>query len=159
METEILKLLHKTTIPLNYKRSNMSGYKYTGNDGRRYGHGIRSVTLGLVRDYLTGGKRISNFTLDNQELYDLLVSYGKSITDIPFKSICINKNTIAEPHVDRNNSGVSCIVAIGEFIGGDLVYGTQRVNIHNNPIEFDGSKIEHYSLPFYGTRYSLIYFQ
>jgi len=159
METEIEKYFHKLKIPLNYKRSNMSGYRYTGNDNRRYGHGIQSITLGLVRDYLTGGKRISNFTLENPELYNLLCEYGRTITDIPFKSICINKNTVAQPHRDRNNSGVSCIVALGDFTGGELVYGNAVVNIHKNPIHFDGSKIEHYSLPFEGTRYSIIYFQ
>jgi hypothetical protein len=159
METEIEELLHKTTIPLNYKRSNMSGYRYTGNDGRRYGYGIRSVTLGEVRDYQTGKKRISNFTKNNLELYNLLCEYGASITDIPFKSICINKNTIAEPHKDRNNKGVSCIVGLGDYTGGELVYGETKVNIHKNPIHFDGSKIEHYSLPFDGTRYTLIFFQ
>jgi len=159
METEIEELLHKTTIPLNYKRSNMSGYRYTGNDGRRYGYGIRSVTLGEVRDYQTGKKRISNFTKNNLELFEKLCIYGASITDIPFKSICINKNTIAEPHKDRNNKGVSCIVGLGDYTGGELVYGETKVNIHKNPIHFDGSKIEHYSLPFDGTRYTLIFFQ
>jgi hypothetical protein len=159
MESRIEELLHNTPIPLNYKRSNMSGYKYTGKDNRRYGYGIRSATLGEVRNYLTGGKMISNFTKHNLELYDLLCQYGQSITTIPFKSICINKNTIAEPHVDRNNRGVSCIVGLGDYTGGELVYGAEKVNIHKNPIEFDGSKILHYSLPFEGTRYSIIYFQ
>jgi hypothetical protein len=159
METQIEELLHKTIIPLNYKRSNMSGYRYTGNDKRRYGFGIRSVTLGEVRDYNTGGKRVSNFTKNNLKLYNLIVEYGKTITDIPFKSICINKNTVAEPHLDRNNKGVSCIVGLGDYSGGELVYGTEKVNIHKNPIHFDGSKILHYSLPFDGTRYSLIFFQ
>lgn len=165
METEIEELLHKTIVPLNYKRSNMSGYRYTGADQRRYGYGIRSVTLGEVRDYNTGGKRVSNFTKNNLKLYNLLCEYGKTITDIPFKSICINKNTIAEPHLDRNNKGVSCIVGLGDYSGGELVIkgnadcDIQKVNIHKNPIHFDGSKILHYSLPFEGTRYSLIFFQ
>jgi hypothetical protein len=159
MESKIEELLHTTTIPLNYKRSNMSGYRYTGNDKRRYGNGIRSATLGEVRDYSTGGKRISNFTKNNLKLYNLLCEYGSTITDIPFKSICINKNTIAEPHVDRNNRGVSCIVGLGDYAHGELVYGEIKVNIHKNPIEFDGSKVIHYSLPFEGTRYSIIYFQ
>ena len=165
MESKIEELLHTTTIPLNYKRSNMSGYRYTGNDKRRYGNGIRSATLGEVRDYSTGGKRISNFTKNNIELYNLLCEYGSTITDIPFKSICINKNTIAEPHVDRNNRGVSCIVGLGDYTGGELVLkgnadcDDSKVSIHKNPIEFDGSKIIHYSLPFEGTRYSIIYFQ
>jgi len=159
MEKQIEELLHKTTIPLNYKRANMSGYRYTGNDKRRYGHGIRSATLGDIRDYQTGKKRISNFTKNNPELYELLKVYGETITTIPFKSICINKNTIAEPHTDRNNSGESCIVGLGDYTGGQLVYGNEVVSIHKNPIHFDGSKIQHYSLPFEGTRYSIIYFQ
>ena len=159
MENKILELFHKTKFPLNYKRSNMSGLTYIGNDKRRYGNPIRSATMGLVRDWKTGGKRISNFTNDNFELYLLLCEFGKSITTIPFKSICINKNTIAEPHTDRNNSGVSCIIGLGDYKYGELVYGNEIVNIHNNPIEFDGSKIVHSSLAFEGTRYSIIYFQ
>jgi hypothetical protein len=158
METLILELLHKITIPLNYKRSNMSGYKYTGNDNRRYGYGIRSVTMGEVRDYKNGKKRISNFTIKNPELYGLLCEFGKSITSILFKSICINYNTVAEPHTDRNNSGVSCIVGLGDYTGGEICLGSEKINIYKNPIEFDGSKIEHYSLPFEGERYSIIYF-
>jgi len=158
MEDKILELLHNTVIPLNYKRSNMSGYKYTGADNRRYGYGIRSVTMGLVRNYMTGTKQVSKFTYCNPELYELLCEYGRSITSINFKSICINHNTVAEPHTDRNNSSVSCIVGLGDYTGGELVYGDQTVNIHKNPIEFDGSKIQHYSLPFEGNRYSIIYF-
>jgi hypothetical protein len=159
MENKILELLHTVTIPLNYKRSNMSGYRYTGPCGRKYGFGIRSVTLGEIRCYKTGKKVISKFTKHNPELYELLCEYGKTITELPFKSICINENTVAEPHIDRNNSGVSCIVGLGDYTGGELVYGETTVNIHRNPIEFDGSKIIHYSLPFEGTRYSLIFFQ
>ena len=159
MEEQIVKLLNEVIIPMNYKRSNMSGYRYTGADKRRYGYGIRSVTLGEVRDYNTGGKMISKFTKHNQELYNLLCEYGKTITTIPFKSICINKNTIAHPHLDKNNKGVSCIIGLGDYTGGELVYGDTKVSIHNNPIHFDGSKILHYSLPFEGTRYSIIYFQ
>jgi len=159
MDSILIKELHKIIIPLNYKRSNMSGYKYTGNDGRRYGFGIRSVTLGEVRNWNTGGKRISNFTINNPELYSLLCEYRKSITTIPFKSICVNHNTISESHTDRNNSGVSCIVGLGDYTGGELICENTKVNIHNNPIEFDGSKIKHSSLPFTGERYSIIYFQ
>lgn len=136
----------------------MSGYKYTGADNRRYGFPMRSVTMGIVRDWITGTQQISKFTHCNEELYNLLCEYGKTITKIPFKSICINHNTIAEPHTDRNNTGVSCIVGLGDYSGGELVYGDITVNIHNNPIEFDGSKIMHYSLPFTGERYSIIFF-
>jgi hypothetical protein len=137
----------------------MSGYTYTGADNRRYGYGIRSVCLGLIRDWKTGNKIISKFTNENMELFNLLTEYGKSITSVPFKTICINFNTIAEKHLDKNNAGISCIVGLGDYTGGELVYGETIVNIHENPVHFDGSKIIHYSLPFVGTRYSVIFFQ
>jgi len=159
MESKILEMLESLSIPFNYKRPNMSGYKYTGTDKRRYGYGIRSVCLGEIRNWRTGKKIQSNFTKENPELYFLLCEYGRSITTIPFKTICINKNTVAEKHLDKNNAGVSCIIGLGNYSGGELVYGTSIVNIHENPIEFDGSKIYHYSLPFVGTRYSIIFFQ
>jgi hypothetical protein len=160
----IYAVLKDTTIPLNYKRPNMSGLRYKGTDGRNYGYGIRSVTMGVVRDWKTDGTMISTFTTSNPELWELLCDYGKLITKIPFNSICINKNTIAEPHIDGNNAGISCIVGIGNYTGGELVvvdqYGHHNViDIHNNPYEFDGSKLIHYSLPFEKDRFSIIYFK
>ena len=163
MEDLIFEILSSITIPKNYKRPNMSGLKRIGTDGRNYGNPIRSITMGLVRDWKSGGSVISTFTECNIELWDLLCEYGKLITDIPFNSICINHNTIAEPHVDGNNVGESCIVGIGNYIGGELVVvmdnGEHKINIHNRPYTFDGSKYLHYSLPFEGERYSLIYFK
>ena len=158
VELIVLEALEQISIPNNYKRPNMSGWKYTGADNRRYGYPVRSVTMGLVRDWKTGLKTISTFTNYNKELWELLVEYGKSITKLPFQSICINKDTISQPHYDKNNKGTSCIVALGNFTGGELVVEHKVVDIHNKPFHFDGSKHLHWSLPFEGTRYSLIYF-
>lgn len=86
MENEVLSLLKQVKINLNYKRPNMSGEKYRTSD-RIYGYGIRSVTLGLIRNWKTGKKTLSKFTLENESLYKALQEYGKSITNIPFNSI------------------------------------------------------------------------
>ena len=164
MESLIMDILNSITIPLNYKRANMSGIKRigSGKDNRIYGNPIRSVTMGVVRDWKTGGKMVSTFTKHNEQLWELLCEYGQLITDIPFTSICINHNTIAEPHQDKHNQGVSCIVGIGNYTGGELVVfyenGEKIVDIHNKPYTFDGSKYIHWSLPFEGNRYSLIFF-
>ena len=163
MENQIYESLKQVVIPLNYKRPNMSGFKYKGADNRNYGYGIRSVTLGIVRDWKTGGKIISNFTKHNLQLWELLLVYGESICNYPFSSICINYNTIAQPHKDINNSGESTIVGIGNYKYGELVVvypdGEKIIDIHNKPYTFDGSVYLHYSLPFENDRYSLIFFK
>ena len=153
------QLLFNTIIPFNTKRPNMSGIRYKGNDNRLYGVSIRSVTMGMVRDWKTGGKRISRFTECNPELWELIKDYGKSITDIPFTSVCINHNTISLPHFDKNNKGTSCIVGVGDYTGGELVVEHETIDIKFKPYEFDGSKNLHWSLPFEGNRYSLIFFR
>jgi len=155
---EILLYLKSITIPLNTKRPNMSGIRYRGNDNRLYGEPIRSVTLGYVRDWKTGGKTISRFTLSHPDFWNLLVEYGNENVPHPFQSVCINHNTIAKPHHDGNNKGVSSIIGIGNYTGGELVVNHQVIDIHNKLFTFDGSKELHWSLPFEGERYSLIFF-
>jgi hypothetical protein len=156
---EILKYLKSINIPSSQKRPNMSGIKYRGKDNRLYGYPIKSITMGLVRDWKTGGKMQSSFTSKHPELWDLLVKYGSDNVPHSFHSVCINHNTIAKPHYDSNNKGVSTIIAIGDFTGGELVVNDQVINIYNKLFTFDGSKELHWSLPFEGQRWSLIFFQ
>ena len=155
---EILKILKSIKIPLSQKRPNMSGVRYRGKDNRLYGNSIRSVSMGLVRDWKTGGKTISNFTQKYPELWNLLVKYGDDNVPHPYTSVCINHNTISKPHYDSNNKGVSSIIGIGDYTGGELVVEHQAIDIKNKLFTFDGSKQLHWSLPFEGQRYSLIFF-
>jgi len=148
----ILIYLEKIIIPSTQKRSNMSGVKYRGADNRLYGNSIKSVTLGEVRDWKTGGKCISKFTKLHPHLWELL----KEIKD--FKSVCINHNTVALPHRDKNNKGESTIIAIGDFTGGELVVENKVIDIHNKFFSFNGSQKLHWNLPFVGNRYSIIFF-
>merc|ERR1719235_1130988 len=90
----------------------------------------------------------------------------------------------ARPHVDANNLGQSLIVGLGEYQGGELwvhddegdkemtlcedvrsSFGYKSgskwqghdVDIRKNWFEFDGNRL-HFTRPFSGTRYTLIYF-
>ena len=154
----ILEYLESINIPLNQKRPNMSGVRYRGNDNRLYGNSIRSVSMGLVRNWKTGGKMISSFTLKHPDLWNKLEEYGNQNVPHPFTSICINHNTISKTHCDSKNKGVSSIIGIGNYTEGQLVVNHQIIDIHNKLYTFDGSKELHWSLPFKGERYSLIFF-
>ena len=52
----------------------------------------------------------------------------------------------------------SMIVGLGDYVGGEIVIEGTPHNILYNPIEFDGWKQIHYTFPFKGSRYSLVYF-
>eukprot|EP00931_Biecheleriopsis_adriatica_P045697 TRINITY_DN26165_c0_g1_i1.p1 TRINITY_DN26165_c0_g1~~TRINITY_DN26165_c0_g1_i1.p1 ORF type:complete len:466 (+),score=107.45 TRINITY_DN26165_c0_g1_i1:34-1398(+) len=102
-----------------------------------------------------------------------------------FTSIQVNKNYAARPHVDKNNLGSSLIVGIGDYEGGELwvhdeengdavcelkedissmyhyrsgvQYRGRDLSIRRQWHEFDGNRL-HFTRPFSGTRFSLIYF-
>lgn len=161
-ENEILELLVKTKIPRSSKRANITGIRYKGADQRNYGFLIESATLGYVRCWQTGFKVISNFTLQNLELYNLLKEYGKHICSHEFESICVNHNVVCKPHRDINNKGVSTIQAFGIFSGGELGMELEegksiKIDIRK-PFVFDGGNYTHWTEQFQGDRYSVIWF-
>jgi hypothetical protein len=91
--------------------------------------------------------------------------------DPSFRWNCIqvNKNQLCAPHVDRNNEGPSYIVGLGDYTGGELGVqlgeqpdGKKRkttiLNIKNRFKMFDGHHL-HWTLPFQGTRYTLVFFR
>ena len=162
MEDELLELLVKTKIPNSSKRANITGLRYIGNDKRRYGYPVQSITLGSVRDWRTGFKTISKFTLENLKLYELLIDYGNQVCPHQFNSICINHNVVCQKHRDINNKGISTIQALGIFSGGNLgmeIEDSKSISIDiRKPFTFDGSKYTHWTEPFQGDRYSIIWF-
>jgi hypothetical protein len=79
----------------------------------------------------------------------------------PSSTIAINRHAQFLPHRDTGaGSGQkrSLIVALGMFTGGEIVVDNEMHDIRYNPIEFDGWQSLHYNLPFYGERYSLVWF-
>jgi len=81
-----------------------------------------------------------------------------------FTSIQVNDNHKSSRHKDGNNVGKSYIIALGDYTGGELrLYnpdgkGYKDINIKGRFATFNGSELEHETLPFKGTRYSLVYY-
>lgn len=97
------------------------------------------------------------------KLYSHLLDFGAKYVDISFNAITVNQNYKAAPHKDKNNVGVSFLVAFGNYQGGRLriwegdLSGTH--NIHHTPLITDFSKVLHSVEDFEGDRYSLVYYQ
>lgn len=77
--------------------------------------------------------------------------------DFKFNCIQINKNQRCAPHKDTNNEGLSYIIGLGDYTGGWLVVDEVPFKIKNGFVKFDGHKT-HYTKPFRGTRYSIVFF-
>jgi hypothetical protein len=94
-------------------------------------------------------------------LEELMWDYDPSFK---FTSIQVNDNQLCAKHKDTNNVGVSYIIGVGNYEGGELRVwndnGTEYedIDIHNKFISFDGSKRFHQTLPFTGNRYTIIYY-
>jgi len=74
----------------------------------------------------------------------------------------INKNWQSPPHKDAGNIGSSWIIGLGDYQDGLTVVeypdGDVEYDIKNTFTTFNGSLYTHFTLPFDGTRYSLVFY-
>jgi len=89
------------------------------------------------------------------EVYDLIKQYAPP--NFKYSAITLNKNVQAKPHIDKYNKGDCVFVSFGDFEGGELIIEDGRIAKKGEYIQFNGSKLKHYTTPFTGTRYSLIF--
>ncbi len=79
----------------------------------------------------------------------------------PSSTIAINRNAQFRPHTDSgagSGQSNSLIVGLGNYLGGELVVEGVKHNIRYRPMEFNGWTERHWTLPFQGERYSLVWF-
>jgi tRNA U38,U39,U40 pseudouridine synthase TruA len=79
----------------------------------------------------------------------------------PSSTIAINRNAQFRPHTDSGagaGQSTSLIVGLGNYIGGELVVEGVKKDIHYKAIEFNGWTQRHWTMPFQGERYSLVWF-
>lgn len=79
----------------------------------------------------------------------------------PSSTIAINRNAQFRPHTDSGagaGQSTSLIVGLGTYVGGDLVVEGEKKDIRYKAVEFNGWKQRHWTMPFVGERYSLVWF-
>lgn len=81
-----------------------------------------------------------------------------------FTSVQYNKNHRTARHRDASNVGVSYIVGLGDYTGGELIIFDEneknpvRHDIRNKFYTFNGSKYPHETAPYRGERYTLVFY-
>ena len=146
---EALEALDATTVPRNYSRHNVKG-----KDGSSIG-----MCLGLSLVLFTPDVAVTKKTARHAALVRVLTALARRhAPDFRFTSIQVNKNNQTPLHVDRNNLGESAIVGLGDYRGGEVwVAGDGLHDCRNRFCFFDGNE-PHGTMPFEGTRYTIVYF-
>jgi hypothetical protein len=146
---DIHAALDSVTIPVNLTRFNVKKSK---------DQEVTGMCLGVV-NARSNGVVASSFGRNRTNLTKTLVNFAKlAVPDFNFTSIQVNKNYLSAMHVDKNNLGPSYIVGVGDYTDGGLwVQTLGGVDCNRKWILFDGN-VPHCTLPYTGTRYTLIYF-
>ena len=80
----------------------------------------------------------------------------------PSSSHCaVNRNAQFTPHVDSGRGAgqsLSMICGLGDYNGGELMIEGEPHDIRYIAKDFDGWKQRHWTAPFVGERYSLVWF-
>jgi FkbM family methyltransferase len=79
----------------------------------------------------------------------------------PSTHCAVNRNAQFTPHVDSGRGQgqtLSMIVGLGDYKGGETLVEGTPYGIRYNPLEFNGWKQLHWTAPFTGERFSLVYF-
>lgn len=158
---EIYDELEKITLPTSYCSERRKGNYHSIKIGVTSQRNARQTVFGVTK--YRGKLQTSSST----KKYPYMMQLFKEFTDshypeFKFKSVYVNKNTIAKKHLDSKNTGESLLVGFGNYTGGKtLLYtsnGKETFSIKSHSLMFNGSEIEHESEPFEDTRYSLVFF-
>ncbi len=118
----------------------------------------RKPVQGLANTFET------TFLTEHPELKSILQQLVDLHCPDPFTvdQVQINKNWWSPPHKDAGNVGHSWIIGLGDYTGGETVVeypvAHTEYNIHNKFVGFNGSLYTHWTKPFEGTRYSLVFY-
>ena len=103
-------------------------------------------------------------------VFDLEVELSKSVKTTrgsdgicrpPSSHCAINRNVEFAPHVDSGQGvgqSVSMIVGLGDYSGGSVVIEGNFHDVRYNPLEYNGWEKRHWTTPFEGERFSLVWF-
>ena len=129
------------------------------------GNRASSFTMGRMPPPLRPPRANSKFP----ELLCALHALQKAIfpNEPANSTIVINKHAQFKPHKDSGagaGQGISLIVGLGDYVGGELMCEplgggpAETFPIRYQPLKFHGWQQRHWTKPFHGERYSIVWF-
>jgi len=91
-------------------------------------------------------------------LYHLLLDFAKKYIKIYWTGIRITNDSISKPSRDVSNHGNCITIGFGDYTGGELNVWDIPHDIRHKPLIYDGSSELHWTMPYTGTRYTLVFY-
>lgn len=159
--SDIYNELDKITIPTTFRSEGIKGGYHAAKIGVTNQRNARQTIFGPSK--YRGIKQESRYTKKYPHILPLFRKFIQShFPEFEFNSVYVNRNTISKIHLDAENAGVSLLVGLGNYSGGETVLylpDEKKFDIKTHSLIFNGSKIPHRSEPFENTRYSLVFFK
>jgi hypothetical protein len=167
----VLKMLRELKWPKTERPNVLRESHINKANGKRAGY--EGFALGIVTSWAGKGSRSGYRKMlsmkTREPRYKKLFKETKKLMrlkepNFKFTSVQYNKNHRAARHRDAKNTGVSYIVGLGDYTGGELIiYDKNEKNpvkhdIKNKFNTFNGSIYPHETAPFKGERYTLVFY-
>ena len=146
---KLYEMFKKIKLYLNRKNSRMNRLNFPEH---------RGAVFGIIKPKFKSKPELSYYSRKCPEIYEEIMRIGKIICPFEFQLIQVNHNLVCPKHRDKNNKTRSILVSFGDYTGGEIVIEGEKYSAYHKPIEFDGSKLEHWNEPIEGDKYSLIFF-
>jgi hypothetical protein len=129
----------------------------------RYDAGAgRSQAFGVIRRW-SYRPHLSRNTWMRPELWALLLDFAEKYVTVAWDAVTVNDSYLSAKHRDKGNEGESMTVSFGDFIGGELCMDisgeTVLVDTRHRGVLFNGSQITHWTAPFEGRRFCLVFYK
>ena len=118
-----------------------------------------SFTLGCMPPHLAQPEANARFPELLRAVFELEATLAPDRP--PSSSVAVNCNARFRPHRDSGagaGQGVSLIVGLGDYAGGELFVEGEPIDIRYAPARFNGWKQRHWTNAFEGERFSLVWF-
>ena len=167
----VLEMLRELKWPRTERPNVLRESHINNSNGKRRGY--EGFALGIVTSWAGKGSRSGYRKMlsmkSREPKYKKLLRETKKLMRLKdpkfkFTSVQYNKNHRAAKHRDAKNTGVSYIVGLGDYKGGELIIYDEndknpvKHDIQNKFNTFNGSIYPHETAPFKGERYTLVFY-
>jgi len=127
------------------------------NRDRRVAGTGRSQAFGLIRRW-SYRPWISRNTWLYMDLWKAILDFAVKNDITGWDAVQVNDNYVSAPHKDKGNCGASYIVGFGDYTAGALDISGETYDIRHRGHRFNGSELTHFTCPYEGQRYCLVFF-
>jgi hypothetical protein len=167
----VLEMMRELKWPRT-ARPNVVRDSHKSRDGGKKGYegfALGKVTSWAGKGENAGYKKVLSLKTRDKKYRKLFKETKKLMKmkdpEFKFTSVQYNKNNRAARHTDSRNVGISYIIGLGNYTGGELIIFDEneknpvKHNIKNNFYTFNGSIFPHETAVFKGERYTLVFYR